>query len=45
MFKGSASSLNNNRTHQKIHHYRIKDKVEVENKYKFGRKLGEYDII
>lgn len=48
MFVGSSSSLNNkfykddiNKSPPKIHHYRIKDKTEVENKYKFGRKLGE----
>jgi len=38
MFTGSSSSINKP---NKIHHYRIKDKTEVENKYKFGRKIGE----
>jgi len=40
MFSGSSSSINKE---NRIHHYRIKDKTEVENKYKFGRKIGEYD--
>jgi len=44
MFSGSNSSISN-KSKPQIHHYRIKDKTEVENKYKFGRKIGEYDKI
>jgi len=40
MFVGSNSSINN-RSKPQIQHYRIKDKTEVENKYIFGRKIGE----
>jgi len=42
MFIGSNSSINN-KSKPQIRHYRIKDKTEVENKYIFGRKIGEYD--